>query len=252
MTWVTTDKAIQIETTVQFVIGDHFQNHGEWEIIDNSSIARYPEYTTVTFRFTLRRKPLFYVVNIILPIIIMSLLSILVFVLPPQSGERVSYSITVLLAIAVFLTIVGDHLPKTSDPTAVLSYFLMVNLITSALTCVCTIINLQIYFRDNTTPMPAWTKLVVRFTTCAKPRTAKQDITQTDNNSTKPTQEYNPNINADKDAQRDDVLGTTWADVSQSMDRICILFFLIVTVTNFASFAIFVSQNESAYPLSGG
>jgi hypothetical protein len=47
---------------------------------------------------------------------LMCILNIFVFLLPADSGERVGYAITVLLAIAVFLTISSDSLPATSNP----------------------------------------------------------------------------------------------------------------------------------------
>jgi hypothetical protein len=50
----------------------------------------------------LKRQPMFFVLNLILPVCLMSILNIFVFLLPADSGERVGYAITVLLAIAVF------------------------------------------------------------------------------------------------------------------------------------------------------
>lgn len=44
----------------------------------------------ITFNVTLRRKTLFYTTNLILPCVVMSLLSILVFYLPSDSNEKVS------------------------------------------------------------------------------------------------------------------------------------------------------------------
>lgn len=46
--------------------------------------------TDITFNVTLRRKTLFYTTNLILPCVVMSLLSILVFYLPSDSNEKVS------------------------------------------------------------------------------------------------------------------------------------------------------------------
>ena len=44
-----------------------------------------------------------------------------------------SYSLTVLLSIAVFMTIVGDTLPRTSEPTPLISYLLLVSFVISSL-----------------------------------------------------------------------------------------------------------------------
>lgn len=47
-------------------------------------------YPDITFNVTLRRKTLFYTVNLIIPCILISALSVLVFYLPSDSGEKVS------------------------------------------------------------------------------------------------------------------------------------------------------------------
>ena len=54
--------------------------------------------------------------------------------LPAESGERVPYAIIVLLVNAVFMTVISYTLPKKSEPLPLMSYFLMIDLIVSALT----------------------------------------------------------------------------------------------------------------------
>jgi len=45
-------------------------------------------FPTVTFTLYLRRKPLYYVVNLILPCCFLSVISSVTFLLPPASAER--------------------------------------------------------------------------------------------------------------------------------------------------------------------
>ena len=78
-----------------------------------------------------------------------------ILVLPPDVGERISYSVTVLLALAVYLTIVGDNLPKTSRPMPIFCYYLTAIVILSVTMCSVSIINLRIYHKDDTTKPPA-------------------------------------------------------------------------------------------------
>ena len=73
-------------------------------------------------KLVLARRPMFVVVILILPVLVMGLLNTLVFLLPAASGERVSYSITILLSQALLLTIVSDNIPKTSSPVSILCY----------------------------------------------------------------------------------------------------------------------------------
>ncbi|XP_048238333.1 neuronal acetylcholine receptor subunit alpha-7-like [Haliotis rufescens] len=99
-----------------------YVKNGEWSLIEAFS-ERQEEtrtlssdaktYATVAFKFRLQRRPEYYGINIILPVVVLSILSALVFVLPPDSGEKMGYSLTVLLSFAVFLTLIADRMHKT-------------------------------------------------------------------------------------------------------------------------------------------
>lgn len=45
--------------------------------------------TDITFKMTMRRKTLFYTVNLIIPCVALTFLTVLVFYLPSDSGEKV-------------------------------------------------------------------------------------------------------------------------------------------------------------------
>jgi hypothetical protein len=92
----------------------------------------------------------------------------LVFILPVESGERVSYAITVLLSIAVFLTLVGDNIPKSSKPMSLFSYYLLFDLILSTVIVFATIVNLKVYHQHVDKPVPKWLSRTVRKLKCCK------------------------------------------------------------------------------------
>ena len=50
-----------------------------------------------------------------MPGIFLTATTLLTFVLPVDSGEKVSLGVTVLLALTVFLLLVADTMPTTSD-----------------------------------------------------------------------------------------------------------------------------------------
>ncbi|XP_060068318.1 neuronal acetylcholine receptor subunit alpha-6-like [Ylistrum balloti] len=147
-----------------------YSTHGTWELISTkteSVVAGGLSYYNV--EITMKRRPLFFVVNVVLPILFMAFLNSLVFVLPVDSGERVSYAITVLLAIAVFLTLVGDNLPKTSQPMSILCYFLLADLVMSSFVSIITILGLRVYY-INDRPVPGWICRVVVCLSCGSNR----------------------------------------------------------------------------------
>jgi hypothetical protein len=47
-------------------------------------------YPDIVYSFHIRRQPLFYMVNLILPCLLISILTVLVFYLPSASGEKVT------------------------------------------------------------------------------------------------------------------------------------------------------------------
>ena len=58
---------------------------------------------------------MFYVFNMILPCFLITLVALLGFYIPNDSGEKVSMGITTLLSMTVFLMLVAENMPPTSD-----------------------------------------------------------------------------------------------------------------------------------------
>ena len=76
--------------------------------------------TQVFFYLRLRHKALYYGLNIILPVIVLSFLTTLVFLLPPDSGEKIGYCLTLLLTFMVILTLIATELPTIANSTSIL------------------------------------------------------------------------------------------------------------------------------------
>ncbi|KAK3579253.1 hypothetical protein CHS0354_033330 [Potamilus streckersoni] len=95
--------------------------NGEWELVDYGTRNTSIEYCcsglrapTLTFFFKFKRLNEFYLVNFILPSVAMSILVVWTFVLPVETGERVSYSLTIMLSYTVLLTLLSSMMPTAS------------------------------------------------------------------------------------------------------------------------------------------
>ncbi|XP_053378675.1 5-hydroxytryptamine receptor 3A-like [Mercenaria mercenaria] len=84
-------------------------NHGSWTLINKNVSENGNGAFKVQLKF--KRRPLFIPLFFCVADSWLALLIPVVFVLPKKSGERVGYTITMLLAISVYMTIVSDHLP---------------------------------------------------------------------------------------------------------------------------------------------
>lgn len=85
----------------------------EWDVMSVPAIRNekyYPcceePYIDITFTVGLRRKSLFYTVNVILPCVGISFLSVLVFYLPSDSGEKVTEIANIELLIKIILSLI--------------------------------------------------------------------------------------------------------------------------------------------------
>ena len=68
----------------------------------------------MTMELKIERRNLFYAIIIVLPNWLLYCLSSFVFVLPVESGEKMSFSITILLAEIVSFASIADILPASS------------------------------------------------------------------------------------------------------------------------------------------
>ena len=101
--------------------------HVEWTYVSLTAERRVmhygccPEpYPDITFYLTLRRKPNFYLISLFVPSALITLLAVLGYFLPVESGEKVSLQITVMLSLAVFQQLVSDKLPPSADTTPII------------------------------------------------------------------------------------------------------------------------------------
>ncbi len=95
---------------------------GEWELIEINVVRNevfyaccQEPYPDVTFYVVMRRRTLYYLFNIIFPCLWLTILSLLGFWLPPDSGEKITLGITVLLAFSVFMLLIAESMPATSE-----------------------------------------------------------------------------------------------------------------------------------------
>lgn len=211
----------------------YFSEHGTWDIVEKelkTHLDSTMSYISVDIK--MKRRPAFAVINIVLPMVFMVILNLLVFILPVDSGERVSYSITVLLAIAVFLTLVGDNLPKTSTPTALLSYFLLGDLILSSVICLIVILGLTFHHKNESeTPVPNRVARIVKMCCYRKVSCSKHKTT---------VEAFNENVGKkskipDDDDDDDDVV-VTWKMVSKCFDKFMLMFSLLAITIQTAMF----------------
>lgn len=148
-----------------FVDLSDYWKSGTWDIIEVpaylNNYAVTPTETDITFYIVIRRKTLFYTVNLILPTVLISFLCVLVFYLPAEAGEKVTLGISILLSLVVFLLLVSKILPPTSLVLPLIAKYLLFTFIMNTVSILVTVIIINWNFRGpRTHRMPPWIRSV--------------------------------------------------------------------------------------------
>uniref|UniRef100_A0A8C1S8H1 5-hydroxytryptamine receptor 3A-like n=1 Tax=Cyprinus carpio TaxID=7962 RepID=A0A8C1S8H1_CYPCA len=98
-----------------------FHTQGEWELISinvTKSFAKIIgliEMDQLIYQITIKRRPLLYVINIIIPVFVFLVLDVMSFFIDGRGTDKLSFKVTLLLSISVFLLILNDTLPSTAE-----------------------------------------------------------------------------------------------------------------------------------------
>uniref|UniRef100_A0A671P189 Neuronal acetylcholine receptor subunit alpha-3-like n=1 Tax=Sinocyclocheilus anshuiensis TaxID=1608454 RepID=A0A671P189_9TELE len=160
-----------------------FWESGEWTIIDAPGYKHDIKYncceeiyTDITYSLYIRRLPLFYTINMIIPCLLISFLTVLVFYLPSDCGEKVTLCISVLLSLTLHpegdlvhfcsplphCFPLGHHRnPSTSLVIPLIGEYLLFTMIFVTLSIVITVFVLNVHYRTpKTHTMPGWVRKV--------------------------------------------------------------------------------------------
>nr|XP_011430969.3 acetylcholine receptor subunit alpha [Crassostrea gigas] len=203
------------EPTIGMIL---YEENGLWKITNTSvTVAtQVTNFQIMKLSLSMERRTTYYIAGLLLPILLMNAIQLLVFIIPVESGERIGYSITVLLAIAVFLTIIQDKLPESSEPNvSLLTYKLLVDMVIGCGMIFAVVIGLRFYFRTENLPVPGCLRGFARcfYLSCKRKR---------------PTQTVVP----EKEDPDTESYSVTWHDVGEAFDRMCLLLFILSLILN--------------------
>ncbi|XP_042208248.1 acetylcholine receptor subunit beta-like 1 isoform X2 [Homarus americanus] len=159
--------SLSLYNAKNFVDLSDYWKSGTWDIVEVPAFLNvinntpHPTETDITFYITIRRKTLFYTVNLILPTVLISFLCILVFYLPAEAGEKVTLGISILLSLVVFLLLVSKILPPTSLVLPLIAKYLLFTFVMNTVSILVTVVIINWNFRGpRTHRMPNWIRVM--------------------------------------------------------------------------------------------
>uniref|UniRef100_A0A3B4TMP7 5-hydroxytryptamine receptor 3A-like n=1 Tax=Seriola dumerili TaxID=41447 RepID=A0A3B4TMP7_SERDU len=143
------------------------KTNGEWELADIiianvALVLSEGEYSEIQYSIILRRRPLLYVVNLLIPSCFLITLDLFSFLLPPQSVDRSSFKMTLILGYTVFLLIMNDLLPITGETTPLINVFFCISLALMVASLLETVFITNIQFSSSQySAVPQWLSILV-------------------------------------------------------------------------------------------
>ncbi|KAI1706895.1 neurotransmitter-gated ion-channel ligand binding domain-containing protein [Ditylenchus destructor] len=112
-------------------------------------------YPFVDIQITIQRRPMFFVFNLILPCVLISIIALLGFYMPSDSGEKVTLGITALLSTTVFLMLVAEGMPPTSEALPLIGIYYGVTIFIVSLATGMTVFTLNVHHHGRQAdPLP--------------------------------------------------------------------------------------------------
>ncbi|XP_069053518.1 acetylcholine receptor subunit gamma [Lepisosteus oculatus] len=150
------------DQTIEWIVIDPeaFTENGEWAIkhrpakklINDRYLKDDLEYQEVVFFLIIQRKPLFYIINMIVPCVLISSLGLLAYYLPAKAGgQKCTVSISILLAQTVFLILISQKVPETSQAVPLIGKYLMFAMTVTTIIVMNCVIVLNVSLRTPNT-----------------------------------------------------------------------------------------------------
>ena len=246
LSWTNPNSAMRLLPSEDGVLSfSSYKPSGEWDL-ESFKVVEYQRpygndsFDHIKFTFSLRRKWLFQVMNLIAPIVCISLLNITCFMVPAISGEKVALCISMFLTLAVFLTTITSFMPESSDEVSILGIYVCLQLFGSGISIFCTVVSLFLHHRDPEIQINGVFLMLCKF--ACQVSTKSQTLRYYSRNGVKPSDDKE-NVLFDKTSTYGEA-GTiiTWPHVSRAFDRVCLAISAVWNISLLTGLAIAYSK----------
>ncbi|XP_071096263.1 neuronal acetylcholine receptor subunit beta-4-like isoform X2 [Haliotis cracherodii] len=160
----------EVDLLPEGIVSSSFQSDGEWELLDKTLQsgeevgAHNLTYEKIKYTFFFQRQFQWYIPLMMIPLGVLSLLMPGVFLVPVETGEKMSYALTVMLSFTVISSFLFETLPTVSINYSLLGVYISSSMTCGALMIVCSLVVLYTnHPADDSDRM----RTVKAFDTCA-------------------------------------------------------------------------------------
>ncbi|XP_048776712.1 neuronal acetylcholine receptor subunit alpha-2-like [Ostrea edulis] len=156
-TWYSEDEKIKLKNKFEKIDLSNYVYSEEWDIFNRTIgkilIDNDKNFTELQFSIVIDRKPLFYLYSTVLPILLLSVLNMVCFLVPIESGEKIGMTMAIFLTFAVFMTLISSTVPRSSEHVFKFGIFMTMHLLMSGTTIIVGVLVSNIYYKPRDTKM---------------------------------------------------------------------------------------------------
>ncbi|KAL9951290.1 hypothetical protein ACROYT_G043928 [Oculina patagonica] len=226
---------------------NRFVTSGDWnideilptiELTDHGDCCPF-DFREVVYTLKMSRKPLYHLFYLTIPSIMLMFLALTSFLIPVESGERIGFVTTMLLAMTVFLLLIPSFLPETSDGVPILGVSLQATMVIISLVLFANIFVLKVFFMEGTPP--EWVQNV--FNLCNRKKRKSVQRIHVSSSEVQPPVKSRTSVNAIElstsptansprgwDEKEEEV---TWQKVSIRLDHVFFLLFFLSALISY-------------------
>ena len=97
-----------------------FHENTMWSLVDYK--VHNPHFM-ISWELTLKRQSSYFLMTTIMPLILLSVVGLMVFPLPPDSGEKVTLSVTCLMSFFLTQLSISEHMPTSWTSMPIISEY---------------------------------------------------------------------------------------------------------------------------------
>ncbi|XP_002735958.2 neuronal acetylcholine receptor subunit alpha-10-like [Saccoglossus kowalevskii] len=147
-------------------LDDYILNE-QWQLVRAQTERHVKEYDCcpetyidVTFFLCLSRKPMYYIYNLIIPCLLLCALALTGFFMPYSVGVvKASISVTLILSLTVFLLLVAEMMPRTSEEIPLIGQYYLATMCLISLSTAMNVAVLNVHGCRR--EVPQWIRLIV-------------------------------------------------------------------------------------------
>lgn len=214
---------------------------GEWKFVNvDASIINNGSLHKTVFKFDLQRKPGKVILEFVLPAVIISLMDLMTFCIPCGSGEKISFTTTIFLALAVYSTVLTSMLPATSS-NCILGIYLKAQMVIEACIAVVAALQVRLFHCKNKDKLPKW---MLRFCQWSLNHKMKRKIHACDKRvsilSLSVYENRKDNSGCKEENNNSTPHNINFEDVCHQIDRVAGLVFFCVSCITFIAYCVMI------------